>query len=121
VNVKNVSAGMMFCSGQAGVICSMCLTGHDHSGQSGSRILWIIWFVLRRELWISFKGRGVHNILLLWCATSQSFLSMCPRCLSVRSSMSSKRWCCRLCTVQLKPVNCLTQSSGRQISLICGS
>lgn len=42
--------GMFLWGGQASVICSVCLTGRDHSGQSGSGILWIVWLVLGREL-----------------------------------------------------------------------
>lgn len=103
------------------VLFAACLNGHDHSCQSGSGISWVLCFVLGQELWIGFQGSGVHNIFFLCHTSSHAFLSMCPRCLSVHSSMSSKRWCCRLRAVQLKPVNCLTQSSARQISFICGS
>lgn len=45
-----------------------------------------------------------------------SFLCMFSRCLSVHSD---KKSCCRLSTAQ--PVNCLAQSSGRQLSSICES
>lgn len=48
-----------------------------------------------------------------------SFLCVLPHCLSIHSVLSDKKSCCRLSTAQ--PVNCLAQSSGKQLSSICGS